>query len=157
MKTSNLAFDLIREFENFEAKAYPDIAGVWTIGYGTTRRPDGKPIVPDMRCTKAEAEKWLQEDVASFEKDVNTYTSGIALQQHEFDALMSFVYNLGASAFFKSTLRSKILLRLPIEEKYFTMWNKAKVNGVMVAVDGLTRRRKAEYHLYKTGTLKFQF
>ncbi len=153
--TSHLGIELIRHFENFKATSYDDGVGVWTIGYGTTRIR-GVKVVPGMTCTHEQALEWLAADVVSAEHDVHRLTH-VNLQQQQFDALVSFTYNVGEGGLAQSTLLKRINTSSPITEKMFTDWNKGRVNKVLVPLAGLTRRRKAEFHLYTTGTLKFYF
>lgn len=147
--------ELIQHFESLELKSYPDDAGVWTIGWGTTRI-NGVPVRPGMTCTKAQATQWMQADCRAFEAHILRVVK-VPLSQHQFDALVSFVYNVGADGFTGSTLRKRINARAFVEEARFTDWNKATIKGVLTPMAGLTRRRKAEYHLYTTGTLRFTF
>ncbi|MGB9694012.1 MAG: lysozyme, partial [Fervidobacterium sp.] len=62
MKVSQRGVDLVKEFEGFSSKAYQDVVGVWTIGYGTTKI-NGSPVRPDMTCTRDQAEEWLRADI----------------------------------------------------------------------------------------------
>ena len=156
MEIGEVGLELIKEFEDIKLKAYQDIAGVWTIGYGTTRL-DNKEIESGMTCALAQAEQWLRDDVNETAIWVARYLSGVELTQYEFDAMCCMTYNIGKNGFFISTLRSRVLNKMPVLEKHFTMWNKARVNGVLTEVAGLTRRRKAEFHLYSTGTVKTTF
>lgn len=141
MKLSQNGLDLIKEFEGLRLKAYPDIGGVPTIGYGTT----GPDIKLGMEITKAKAEELLRADVAAFERGVSDLVK-VAINQNEFDALVSFSYNVGLNA-----LKTSTLLRLlndgsdrSIVANEFLRWNKV---GDRV-VEGLTRRRKAERDLF---------
>jgi lysozyme len=143
MKLSQNGLDLIKEFEGLRLKAYPDIGGVPTIGYGTT----GPDIKLGMEITKAEAEDLLRQDVAAFEGGVSDLVK-VAINQNEFDALVSFSYNVGLGA-----LKSSTLLRLlnngadrSVVAAEFVRWN--KVDGK--PIEGLTRRRKAEQALFLT-------
>lgn len=155
LTTSNLGIELVRHFESFKANSYLDDVGVWTIGYGTTRI-GGVKVIPGMTCTHDQALEWLAADVVSAERDVQRLTK-VTVQQHQFDALVSFVYNVGGGGFSQSTLLKRINTSSPVVEKHFTDWNKGRVQGSLVPLAGLTRRRKAEFHLYTTGTLKFHF
>lgn len=141
MRLSQTGLDLIKEFEGLRLKAYSDIGGVPTIGYGTT----GPDIKLGMEITKAEAEDLLRADVAAFERGVSNLVK-VAINQNEFDALVSFSYNVGLNA-----LRTSTLLRLlnanadrAVVASEFLRWNKV---GTQV-VEGLTRRRKAEQALF---------
>ncbi|MEL6790170.1 MAG: glycoside hydrolase family protein [Pseudomonadota bacterium] len=146
MRTSQSGIDLIKRFEGLELESYQDIAGIWTIGYGHT----GPEVGPDQRLSAAEAEALLRHDLVSREKAVSRLTR-VPLNQNEFDALVSFVYNVGETAYSRSTARR----RLNAENRMgaadaLTWFNKATINGVLRPVDGLTRRRAAEKALFLT-------
>jgi lysozyme len=142
-KTGAAGKSLIKEFEGFRAMAYLCPANVVTIGYGTTRIR-GKAVKLGMQITTEEAELFLEEDLKSFEDTVNQNVK-IELSQNQFDALVCFVYNIGAANFKKSTLLKKINANKLIEaSEEFLKWNKA--GGKTLA--GLTRRRKAEQKLF---------
>ena len=132
---------LIKEFEGVRLAAYLDSVGVPTIGYGHT-----KGVQMGDTCTEEQADQWLREDCADAEDCVNSAVS-VPLTQHEFDALVSFVFNLGCGNFRKSTLLRKLL-----DSDYdgccleFRKWDKA--GGQTLA--GLTRRRYAEAKLFET-------
>jgi lysozyme len=142
------AADLIKRFEGYRDKAYQDSAGIWTIGYGTTVYPDGKHVQKGETCTQEQAEEYLLHDSAWAVSCVMNNVR-VPLTNSQKDALISFVYNVGCSAFQKSTL-----LRLLNAGNYddaakqFPRWNKA--GGVVL--DGLTKRRKAEMALFLSGT-----
>ena len=160
LHTGPLGLELLTHFEGFKTEAYRCPAGVWTIGYGTTFI-DGQPVTEGMTGTLEDAQRWLASDLQKFEPTVRS-SSRVDLLQHEFDALVCFVYNIGAGAFVGSTIARKLLTPSTsgtshIVEDNFVRWNKARVNGVLTALPGLTRRRKAEYHLFSTGTNQFHF
>lgn len=140
MTTSQRGIDLIKTFEGLKLTAYRCSAGVLTIGFGTTRN-----VKPGQTITAAEAERLLRDDLREFERGVRAAVK-VPLEQHEFDALVAFVYNVGLGAFRKSTL-----LRLlnagdkAGAAKQFGRWNKA--GGRVLA--GLTRRREAERKLFE--------
>jgi GH24 family phage-related lysozyme (muramidase) len=148
-QVSTRGLALIRSFEGCKLKAYKDAAGIWTIGYGTTRIA-GKPVKPSLTISQAEAEILLQHQVAEHwnaaEKHI-LYAN--ELSQEQIDALASFVYNVGVTAFKESTLL-KLLNRGQDEHvSYeFLRWNKA--GGKVLR--GLTRRREAERQLFLSGT-----
>lgn len=140
MKTSQRGIDLIKTFEGLKLTAYVCPAGVLTIGYGTT-----KGVTKGQTITAAEAERLLRADLAVFEAGVSKAVK-VPLEQHEFDALVSFAYNIGLGALGKSTL----LRLLNAGDKagaarQFERWNKA--GGKVLA--GLTRRREAERKLFE--------
>ena len=145
MKTSKAGLDLIKQFESFRAAPYLCSAGVPTIGYGTTVYPNGiKVKLSDQKITQQLAESFLQHHVNAIEKDVSKLVK-VTLTQNQFDALVSFAYNVGIGAFGDSTLL-KLLNAGDINgaSKQFERWNKA--GGKIV--DGLTNRRKAEKALF---------
>ena len=141
MKTSDMGLSLIKSFEGFSAKPYLCPAGVPTIGYGATYYPDGRRVtMQDRPVTVAQATDMLRSMLASYEAGVSRYVL-VPLTQGQFDALVSFAYNVGLSA-----LKDSTLLRLVNARDYagaaaqFARWNKA---GGKV-LPGLTRRREAE-------------
>lgn len=141
MKTSDNGLALIKEFEGFSAKPYRCQAGVPTIGYGATYYPDGRRVtMQDRPVTEADATAMLRSMLASYEAGVSRYVQ-VPLTQGQFDALVSFAYNVGLSA-----LKDSTLLRLVNARDYagaaaqFARWNRA---GGKV-LPGLTRRREAE-------------
>lgn len=139
MKTSQRGIDLIKKFEGLELKAYLCPANVWTIGYGTTSNIKEGDIIDEET-----AELFLKKDVIRFENNVNTYVK-VELSQNEFDALVSFTYNLGGGALKRSTLLKKLNEKnYTGASKEFDKWVKA---GGRV-LRGLVKRRKAERRLF---------
>jgi GH24 family phage-related lysozyme (muramidase) len=144
MTTSPEGIALIHEFESFSPESYLCPAGVWTIGWGTTQ-VDGRPVVEGMTTTRAQADEWFAADLAAFEacvlRDVR-----VELSQSEFDALVSFAYNVGCGAFRDSTLLKKLNTgdRAGAADE-FARWNKG--GGQVLA--GLTRRREAERNMFE--------
>ncbi len=144
MQISFNGIQSLKELEGFRAKAYKDTGGVWTIGYGTIKWL-GKPVEAGQTITDKEAVLALQADLAWAQTAVNQLVR-VPLKQHMFDALVSFVYNIGETAFSKSTL-----LRLLNEGKYdqaaneFKRWNQD--NGKIIP--GLVSRRKVEESLFR--------
>ena len=101
MKASQKLIDHIKRSEACALQAYQDTAKVWTIGYGHTagvKRGD--------RCTRYQAEQWLQQDLTRFERHVDK-VKRIATQA-QYDAVLDFCYNCGTGNFDKSTLRKYI-------------------------------------------------
>lgn len=145
MKISQKGIDLIKEFEGFSAKMYKDAVGLPTIGYGTLIDTKEENYLKTKIITKQEAEQLLRKDVEIFESSVNKMITS-KINQNQYDAIVCFVYNLGANNFRKSTLLKKININ-PNDKTIrdeFMKWNKA---GGMI-LKGLTRRRKAEADLY---------
>ncbi len=144
MKTSQRGIDLIKSFEGLELEAYQDSVGVWTVGYGHTDHAGAPEVTPGMRITEDEAEAILRRDLGQYERGVERLVK-VPLNQNEFDALVSWTFNLGVGNLSKSTA----LTRLnngdrPGAAEALTWWNKA--GGKVLA--GLTRRRNAEAALF---------
>ena len=140
MKTSAEGIALIKKFEGCELESYLCPADVWTIGYGTT-----KNVIEGMRITENQAEELLKKDLETFEEEIEHLVE-VPLSQCQFDSLVAWTYNLGATNLKNSTLL-KVLNRaehdeVPIQIK---RWNKA--NGEVLK--GLVRRREAEALLYE--------
>ncbi|EBZ0929872.1 lysozyme, partial [Salmonella enterica subsp. enterica serovar Typhimurium] len=98
MRISEKGITLIKEFEGCSLKAYPDPGtggDPWTIGYGWTHSVDGKPVKPGMMIDEATAERLLNTGLVGYENDVSRLVK-VKLTQGQFDALVSFAYNLGA-------------------------------------------------------------
>jgi lysozyme len=139
---------LIMEFEGCELKAYECQGDVWTIGFGHTA-----DVQEGDTCTEEEAIHWLSEDVAYFEEGVWRLVERDEMTQGEFDALVSFAYNVGLDEDEDTQaegLGDSTLLRLYNEgdrqgaADEFLKWTKA---GGKVSA-GLTRRREAERALF---------
>ncbi|WP_379933102.1 lysozyme [Enterobacter sichuanensis] len=144
MQTSDKGIALIKEFEGCKLTAYQDSVGVWTIGYGWTQPVDGKPIRAGMTIKQETAERLLKTGLISYESDVSRLVK-VGLTQGQFDALVSFTYNLGARSLSTSTLLRKLNSGdYAAAADEFLRWNKA---GGKV-LNGLTRRREAERALF---------
>ena len=110
MQVSDAGIELIKSFEGFRANAYPDPKSggdPWTVGYGTTKFPSGRPVKQGDKVTPGQAELYLREDVKKFANSVDVLVT-VPLKQCQYDALVSFVYNLGATNFRNSTLLKKL-------------------------------------------------
>lgn len=144
MQTSDKGIALIKQFEGCKLTAYQDSVGVWTIGYGWTKPVDGKPIRAGMTIKQETAERLLKTGLVSYESDVSRLVK-VGLTQGQFDALVSFTYNLGARSLSTSTLLRKLNAGdYAGAADEFLRWNKA---GGKV-LNGLTRRREAERDLF---------
>ena len=104
MNVSQNAIELIAGFEGLRLNAYEDPVGIPTIGYGTIRYPNGTKVRMGDRITEDEAEEFLMHEATKFARDINEIVEGIALNQNQFDALVSFTYNVGPGALSSSTL-----------------------------------------------------
>lgn len=155
MNASDAAFTLIERFESYAkelpngcCKAYPDPGtggAPWTIGWGST----GPDIGPCTQWTRQEADDRFKADVAKVAANVTRLLGFAPTNQHQFDAFVSFAYNVGIANFGSSTLLRKHkkgdFVGAAAE---FPKWNHA--NGKVMP--GLTRRRAAEAELYRSGS-----
>lgn len=148
MKTSPAGVALIQRFESLELRAYQCAAGVWTIGWGHT----GPDVYRGLCITRARADELLAQDLARFERDVLQLVK-VPLTQHQFDALVSFAFNVGSDIdadTIAEGLGDSTLLRKLNAGDYagaadeFPKWNKSR--GQVLA--GLVRRRAAERELF---------
>ena len=145
MTASQDGINLIKFFEGLRTKAYLDSVGIATIGYGHT-----KGVKLGMVITETKAEELLKQDLEYFEDRVSEMVK-IPLKQNEFDALISFTFNLGEGNLAKSTLLKKLnnvsytnpMVMVEIADE-FLKWDKA---GGRV-LSGLTKRRKAEREMF---------
>ena len=138
-RISDAGICLIKQFEGCRLEAYRCAAGVPTIGYGHTAG-----VAMGMKITQAQAEAYLREDLRAFEKAVNKVLE-CSVTQNQFDALVSFAYNLGAGALRNSTLLKRLHagdVKGAADE--FPKWNKAAGK----VLEGLTRRRMMERQLF---------
>lgn len=145
MKASVDAYELIKQFEGLRLEAYLCPAGIWTIGYGHT-----SGVSPNSFITIQEADEYLHRDVAAIEMQLNKLN--LSLRQCQWDAIVSFVFNVGIGNFKASTLLAKIRINPDdnsiIDE--FLRWVYA--NGKVMR--GLQKRRLIEMKLYFSDKLK---
>ena len=141
--TSQAGIDLITSFEGCRLTAYQDSVGVWTIGYGHT-----SGVYQGMTITEEEAIAFLRQDLKTAENAVNNNVT-YGINQNQFDALVSFTFNVGTGNFTSSTLLKKL--------------NAGDVNGAANEFDrwiyaggqvleGLVRRRAAEKQMFLSGS-----
>ena len=144
LQISQKGLNLIKEFEGCKLEAYKCPAGVWTIGYGTTDSDYSitkTKIRAGLKISKQKAETWLRQSVnKKYCPKVNKYNNKYHWTQNEFDAMVSFAYNLGSID--QLTANGK-RTKKEIAEKML-LYNKAN-NQVL---EGLVRRRKAEQKLF---------
>lgn len=154
MKLSALGMALIKFFEGCRLKAYLCSAGVWTIGYGHT----GPDVHAGLIISQERADRLLEQDVQRFVRDVNSLVK-VTLSTGQFDALVSFAFNLGSDIdadAIAEGLGDSTLLKLVNAGRFdaaaneFPKWNKA---GGRV-IGGLVSRRAAEAQLFRTGYFK---
>lgn len=132
---------LIKEFEGLRLQAYPCPAGLWTVGYGHTRTAR-----PGMVISAEQAEWLLDDDLRLAARDVSRLVT-VPLNDHQFAALVSFLFNIGAKNFAESSLL-RLLQRGWYEQVPAQLMRWTKVRGE--AMGGLTRRRAAEARLWNS-------
>ena len=145
MRVTQEGIDLIHEFESCKLEAYLCPANKWTIGWGNTYYADGSEVKEGDKITQAQANRLfeiiLDRKVAQVRKEVPP-----TLNDNQFSALVSFVYNLGIGNFKRSTLLKRVLADKddPDIAYQFSRW----INKGSAFENGLRRRRKAESDLY---------
>jgi lysozyme len=153
MQLSENGFKIIKNFEGLRLSAYRDAAGVWTIGYGTTLYHDGIRVKPgDVLANQTQADALFKNTLGQYENAVNGLVK-IPLSQNQFDALVSFTYNVGTGALKESTLLVKLNEKNYAEAAtHFLAWDKITDphTGKKVVCDTLAQRRKEESQLFLT-------
>lgn len=136
---------LLKRFEGCRLESYQDVAGVWTIGFGSTRYADGRRVGPNEVITMPDADALFRVTLKSYEQAVDDLTRD-DLTPHQFDALVSLTYNIGVNAFRTSTVRRLVNANPtdPAIRDAFLLWNKA--GGKRVG--GLVKRRQQEADHY---------
>jgi len=141
MKTSQNGKNFIQQFEGLRLSAYLCPAGKWTIGYGQTSIAD-RPVREDDKITLSEADELFEIALIPYENKVIQEIK-VALNQHQFDALVSHTYNTGGS----ETLFA--LINQGAHKSEIQRWMEhSHITGRGVVLNGLIRRRKAESELY---------
>jgi lysozyme len=140
MQISARGIQLIKQHEGLRLEAYVCPAGKWTIGYGHTATAR-----QGQRITQAQAEELLRLDLQGAESVVNK--AGLQLAQHQFDALVSLVYNIGGGAFLNSTLLRRLRdgAPMPIIRDQWRRWVMAGGRRLQ----GLINRREEELAMYE--------
>lgn len=145
MTTGKNGILLIEEFEGFRAKAYKDAVGLPTIGFGTLIDSAEEKHLLTETISKEQAEVLLRKELAMIEKKFTIMVTS-KVNQNQYDALVSFAYNLGINNLKSSTLLKKVNLN-PADVTIRDEFNKWIHAGGKV-LQGLVRRRKAEGDLY---------
>ena len=141
-----MALDTIQQFEGLKLKAYKDSVGIWTVGFGNIFNLDtGNPIKEGDEISLETAERWLKIEVDNLQAKMRKVIT-VPLNDNQWTALTSLVYNIGFGAFKRSTLLRLLNAGASKEEvaKQFLRWNKAGGKEVK----GLTNRRQAESNLF---------
>lgn len=144
---------LVMHFEAFRSKAYQDLGGSWTVGYGTHWRPDGSKVQSTDILVREVAVEWLALELARITDESLAFqlpqSIKSQLRQHHIDALCSFIYNVGTGAFAGSTL-----LRHLMDGNWkgaagqFKSWSMVTVEGKKQQAMGLVRRRVTEREIF---------
>lgn len=146
MRLSIAGLNLIKRYEGFSSKPYLCPAGVPTIGYGSTYYENNRKVeLTDAPISEDWALELLMNNLVLYEKAVDSMVTS-SINQKQFDALVSFCYNVGVTNFKKSTLL-KLVNNNPLDPNIaiqFGRWTRA--NGKILT--GLVKRRKSEAHLY---------
>lgn len=149
MQASDVCYQLIKEFEKLRLRPYLCPAKKWTVGYGSTYMVDPAKVI-----TTDEANQRLIKDVEEVEKALRRLLK-VPTSQQQFDALVSWVFNVGEGNARTSTLLRLFNSGLPCSV-HFLSWNKATLDGRLVVLRGLTRRRVTERRLFDTGLLAIE-
>lgn len=144
MQISKTGIELIKRFEGLELKAYQDSVGVWTIGYGWTQTVEGHKVGPGMVIDQATSDRLLKCGIVQYEQGVNQLVK-VNITQGQFDALVSFAYNLGLRSLSTSTLLRKLNAGdNQGAANEFGKW----VNAGGKRIEGLVKRRAAERAMF---------
>lgn len=167
MEIGSNGIHLIRHFEGSTNYAYDDVAGVCTVAVGHALRPRRRCTTDDFkkygsraepRMTDAKVEQLLRRDLDIFEEGVAVAIGPRRMKttrRHEFSAMVCLAFNIGLGAFAKSSVLRLHKSRLGFAAgAAFRLWNKALLNGQLVEVAGLSRRRKSERWLYRKGEFR---
>lgn len=147
------AIELIKRWEGLQLVAYQDQGGIWTLGYGTVIKPDGSKVQEGETCTQEQADAWLEQNVAKVAERVHDLCYPVELTENQFNAVVSFVYNVGIGNFKNSSMLQYIHNRTNDADTVgvanriadeFLRWN--KINGKVSK--GLVNRRAEEKALF---------
>jgi lysozyme len=145
-KTGIAGIEMIKTFEGFKSAPYKCPAGIPTIGYGATFYPNGKKVtMTDKALSETESVELLKHMLVSFEKYIDSYCRD-DINQNQFDALVSFAYNLGPANLKSSTLLKKVNANPEDETIKLEFMKWVKAGGK--TLKGLVARREAESKLY---------
>jgi lysozyme len=149
MQISDAGVALIKKYEGLYLKAYYCPAGLPTISWGVSEYPDGRKVKITDKINLQKAEEVFVFAVNQVNLQVYREVKDLNLNINQYDAIVSFVYNVGINAFKRSTLL-KLLKEGEIEKTAleFLKWDKAVVNGKRVRLLGLTKRRQEEKELF---------
>lgn len=152
MEISEKGIKFLKDLEGFRESPYQCSSGTWTIGYGSTYYLDGTKIrKTDPIISEHDADLLMRHTLGNYQDAINLLIIA-NLTQNQYDAIMSFVYNIGPGAFKESTILKRVNAD-PKDERIraeFLRWNKEKdrKTGKWKENEGLTKRRKKESNLY---------
>lgn len=147
---SAVGLALVQKFEGCKLTAYQDQKGIWTIGWGTTKYPNGIKVQKGDKITQTEADAILKRQIQEHANGMDKYLNIDILNQNQYDALASFHYNLGAHILKGSTLLSNLKAnKWDKAASVMLQYNKVRINDVLTPSNGLTNRRNAEVALFK--------
>ncbi|RZJ98122.1 MAG: lysozyme [Flavobacterium sp.] len=143
--------NLLVTYEGLKTSAYKDSVGIYTIGIGTIKYPNGTPVKKGDKCTEAQAYEYAEHE-AKIKLEAIKKMLKVEQTDNQLMALLSLAYNIGEGGLRTSTLLKSINEGKDIAtiEENWLRWNKGTVNGKKVELKGLTVRRKSELKLYKT-------
>lgn len=146
MELSQKIKEMIKGWEGCRLTAYRCPAGVLTIGYGHT----GADVTPGKRVTQSEADRLFESDIRKFAATVAPLFAGTAINNNQFDALVSLSYNIGSLSVKAPTLLRKVKANPddPSIRAEFLKHVNARINGVLKPLPGLVKRRTAEANHY---------
>lgn len=145
---------LIKHYESCRLEAYQDGGGVWTIGYGNTYYENGQQVKGGDKIPQWRADELFSKVAAGYAGRLTGIVEGINLKSYQFDALVSFSWNVGISAFESSTLL-KVIRNNPNALKSINTQFMRWIYDNGIAIKGLINRRESESWLYCHGELKF--
>lgn len=146
------SIDLLVELEGEKLEAYLCPSGIPTIGVGLTAYPDGSKVKLGDKITKEQSREYLKQTLEEFEKQVVLLLDGLPLPRKSLDSLIIFSFNVGISAFAKSTLLKEIKKNRNNLKEIERQFNRWVYSGDRV-LQGLMIRRLKEYQLYEKGIL----
>jgi lysozyme len=153
MRLNKRGLELIKRFEGFSAKPYYDVAGIPTVGYGTTHYPNGRKVhISDTSVSEEFAEGLLLQHIENDTARLKSFLlkNDLVLSENQFSALLSFIYNVGFSPLTKGKKLHTALVNKKLSDvpEAMKLYDKATVNGVKKQIKGLQERRKAEVELF---------
>lgn len=153
MEMSENGKKFIESFEGLFLKAYKCQAGVWTIGYGTTTYPVGVSVNKGDTCTEKQADAWMQDELEDKGKKLDEMLSRVNFNptQNEFDALLSFIYNLGEGMLDPARTIGTLIRsgnKKAVADSMLLYCKYKGIFGIMRTSKGLLNRRKAEQALF---------